>query len=1271
VRWLPLVFLVSLACRAAAPGEPRVLGGQLPYEHFTQGTMGIALQAQGSLVDPRGRLLIKGEQLAVFDGAKWSNYPVPGGTVLRSLAFGTGNRLWAGAINQLGYFEMRGEEFEFHSLLSFLPPDRRDIQDVWTCAEIYDRVFFVCTDRVLAWDGSHFQEWNFATARRLFPLRVRDELWFTHHETGLYRVTAQGPQKQYAPSQLPAKPAFWAERQGDRTIIAASVGVFPLGETTPLGDSALTAFLTQNLLIGGLRLPTGEVAFATFGGVAITSPDLQHLRRVLSVREGLPSNSIVGLDIDEAGYLWITTMEGGVVRTDSRDGGAIYAAGGPALHPFAVESVAATDSAIFALTQEGVASLSLGDGARDLKTLPAGTGRFRRVVPMGDGLALLGLNEIRLLRDGRQQRIVERPSTTFFDLAASPQRPHRWFGLANFQLFQIESDDGERYDYTPLQSLKLPADSIVVDWRERVWINSPFPLVTRYDPAAKKLEEFKLPVAMETARGRGTQMVLDGDDLCVFYGREGFRSPTAEYQPRALPLLPEGASLVRVVLDPRTRTIHALVERANATGARAFGLCSLSLAADVPAWRDWYLPQLDELGSPRSIAVDPVDGQLWFAGERGLLRLDPAAFAMRPTLRRPSLAVRGIEDPTAVPYEGHSLIFTVHSPDWGRRHEIGFQTRLRTRDQWSEWSAPVATSRFTFQNLADGEHEFSVRAIDTAGQVSDEAHYTFRVLPPFWRSPWAVAGYLLTGVGIGWASVRLRERSIRRRNEELERTVAERTAELRKANAAKDDFLSSMSHEIRNPLNGVVGLAAAINVGTLEPQTRLKFEYLQHCATHLAALLEDILDFSQLEADAVTFNPQPFDLPKAMQAIAAITASQSTKSGRRLDIQIAPNVPRFLIGDAARIRQTVINLVINALKYGERGDVQLTVWTRQTTPEKCTVTFAVSDAGPGIAPEELARLFTRFTRGEAARRSRASGSGIGLAISKALAEKMGGRLWAESQLGEGSTFYLEISLPLALSAAEQSAAIEPLPAWSALLVDDEDYNRLALESLLESAGFKLTSVSHGEAALAAAAQETFDIIFLDYDLPGMTGPELARALRMRPDLPPDVVIIGVTAFVNPQKHEECRRAGMNAVITKPVTSDKLRGALAGATRWNRAAPSVELLSPTSADPLASLRLAAERKHSSLADELVQFDAAMAEDLFDLEQAITRREPAAAGHAVHRLVGRLAYVRATSEESLARELEAALQREEWERAGPLWSSVTAQVDALRARLRHQP
>lgn len=1285
VRHLAAIASLLLAW-ACLPG-PRLpaawgdsLFGQPAVRQFRLTEMGAQSAALALAQDRDGNILVGAEALFVFDGLTWTSVPMgddlAGITALSVLPDG---RVLAGSMNELGYFEkLPTRGYRYHSLTASVPPQYAGFDRVWGCASVNGDLYYFCRDRVLRWNGTKFDAWDFPTAYRLAQFNVGEEVWFTHVETGLYQITRSGPTKVHDSSAFGPRGPLWAERDEHGLVLASNAGIFRAGQADqPLCSPQVVSFLDQNLLTSVVRLPSGEALLSTLkGGIGIMSAT-GRLSRTLDQAAGLPGNNIQGLLLDREGTVWVAGRSDGVFRFNSAGAYSLIPPAQGSLK-VAIQDIAALDQQLLLATSRGVQSVETSaSGQTTLK--PIGEHREPYYsVSAGHGRLLASRYETLIeFQNSTEHPLLFSRSVTLSNLTASSVHPNRLYAIDRGVLVYLQVQADGTCLLSQFSSGKVAASDLFEDTAGRLWIATPNEGIKRLSPDAQP-SEVRSP---ETSGDFANVAVLcgSGDNVAFLLGPKAYLTRADARSPTFLTSLP-GLYAITASLSADARRLYVFYMRARPDGTPepALGRINLTEHGRFATWTELALEREITSNTPYALHLRTEDGSdtLWVGGSEGLIRLKPqelrpASTPIPPRLHLTSAGASASEtNASSFPFFGHRLIIQAQSPEVGRRPQLWFQSRMAGDN--ADWSRPTASGTFEFANLSDGDYHLEVRTLDSAGRASDPAYYTFQILPPWYRTGWAYSGYILAGVLASFGYIRVRERRIRLRNQELERVVAERTAELIKANAAKDEFLAGVSHEIRNPMNGVIGLAATIDGKSLDPADRKRLDQLRYCATHLSGLLEDILDFSRLQAGAVTLSPQTFDLPDLIHSLGAITAVESAHAGIPVELAVSPAVPRFLVGDPARIRQILLNFIINALKYSGRGTVCVTVWSKQTRPEDCEVIFAVSDDGPGISTEEQQKLFNRFERGAAARERRVGGTGLGLSVSKSLAEKMGGRLWLESELGIGSTFYFAVTLPVDYAARPvETAKGRPAPpsaAFRALVVDDEEYNRIALAALLEDLGFASDFASDGVEAVEAASRQRYDAIFLDVDLPRKSGLDVARELRARPGFPPDLPIVATTAFSTPEKRAQCIASGMTGFLGKPVSAEKIRSALAAATAAQRASapilPPGELSRP---DPLGALRLLANRKAIPLEREIAVYLDELTAEARALDSHLALRDPAAASRSAHRLTGRFAFIRASAEEQLAREIEAAVVNELWDAAEAAWHRLSAQLPELRARL----
>ncbi len=370
----------------------------------------------------------------------------------------------------------------------------------------------------------------------------------------------------------------------------------------------------------------------------------------------------------------------------------------------------------------------------------------------------------------------------------------------------------------------------------------------------------------------------------------------------------------------------------------------------------------------------------------------------------------------------------------------------------------------------------------------------------------------------------------------------------RQAGRAKSNFLATMSHEIRTPMNGVLGMAQLIQRDETDPVQKERLAVLIDSGDYLLSILNDILDVSKIDAGRLDIHPASEDLHQFLERLVGFWGPRADEKGVTLSLEIARNVPAFALVDALRLRQVLFNLVGNALKFTEQGSVALTASATPNGEGAILLNLAVRDTGIGIAQHHLPQLFTRFTQADESEMRKFGGTGLGLSIAKQLVELMGGKIWAESELGKGSTFH--IRLPLALAdgpavapAAANAPEAEPIAALQVLTVDDNAVNLLVLDQLLSSFGHDVARASSGAEALDILAERTFDLVLLDIQMPGMTGVEALQRLRAAEGPNRDVPVIALTADVTSGGRQRYLDLGFTDHSSKPIQIQDLVDAI--------------------------------------------------------------------------------------------------------------------------------
>lgn len=1174
------------------------------------------------------------DRLWRWDGTNWKAVGPLGLRLLRALAFDDEGRLWLGAFNEFGYYDPATDTYT--SQVNLLPRVDRGFGEVWTIHHD-DSATYVGTHRQLfVIRGESVKVWQFSGNHRVIFHFLLTGVYVHEAGRGLWHIRNGNKELINDSELLASKSMVHLEQLPDGRLLGVSgEGVFHL--TSDARNILFFQELKDHIftISSVTRINDNQIAIGTLGSGLHFVNNNGKVVLGYDASEDFGDKLILNLKLDSLGRLWVLENTGiwrvdlnlpiGLIdtRCDLHDGMVRNISLGP--HEIGL----ALDNGFYTVKLEDNTKPSVIKHARDESDF----GEW-----IGDRFIFDSYNKLHDTISSRKENLVEINSSLVSFAVLDTEK----LFVASEESLIVYEISSSGFKQVLRKSLINAMQVLRTDGRGKVWGWSPKEPLLEFH-----LREGGSLTTVHHELVGGHDLLLEDYEAAVV--ADGpvliFEEELVKYDPEAEDW--KGAAMPARGGLPSAYAFRRHLDRLE--GWMIYWDNDLQTSLMVEAmWPDGgelrtrVLPWVDmrELGKVYSMAITGKEEQFFvIGGLRGLMIADRHLADHIPAPAKPVVWDRSLtakaEARQRFSFGEAETQFRFNSAIGGGYYPLRYETRLvGLRDAWSAASALTIRE---FGQVFEGDYRFEVRAVDPFGRASEAAAIELMVTPPWFRTYTAYAAYVLSAGALLFGFVRLRERQLRARQAELEAIVDDRTAELKKANAFKDEFIANLSHEIRNPLNGVIGLIRQMREGSPPPGRYLKS--LKQAAHYLQATVEEVLDFSKLQTGKIPVDRNLINVEEVVNGVLGIYRERATEKEIGLTCHVRVPEGTGVITDERKVQQILGNLTSNAVKFTDKGSVHVGILLEPLSGNKAVLKMWVQDTGGGISEADKERIFEKFYQTQSGEKQRV-GTGLGLALVKGFVDRLEGELQLHSVLNSGSTFSVTLPVetqPFAEERAGAGGEESEHFAARALVVEDIEYNRIFIESLLGEFGVRVETADDGGEGFAKAAAGDYEVIFLDWDLPGKSGLEIARELRGQGSLPESTVIIGMTAFATQEVKDQCLGAGMNAFLTKPIRAEQVAKVLrenlphelrsSGRDRMVEEGgltidvPSTEMVAGKGMLHGRGL-LGEMARNSSWEHEKGRWEEFYEGYLAELEEAITQGDPPLVRKAAHRLLGHL-------------------------------------------------
>lgn len=1176
------------------------------YKHLTTfpDTWAIVEDAQGAMVIGNSGGILR------YNGTFWQFIETPAKSIVRALAKDEHGQIYVGASDDLGYLATsKSGRLQFVSLLSYLPASQRTFGDVQKAFATPEGVYFQTRKYLFRWHNNQFQTWETATAfTRAFY--ENQTLYIQQVEKGLFAVknnelTLVSNDKFFAETSLQT---LLPLQDGSLLVGTRLEGLYRFSgiQISPVFPEA-SQFVQNYRLSHAMVLPTHEIALATLTGGIIIISQQGNIRQILNKSSGLTSNATYALATDRYGDLWVA-MDKGISHVEIHS-------------PFSYfDERGGLEGSIQAMQwHQGKLYIGTHTGLFVRENNGTNPGKFRKVTSIiniiytlhstGKSLLIGGNEGIYELINGTVARISKTPCV---DIQPSRFNPNVFF-IASDGLFVLRKSGSGWKEEGMIPGIRESMHAVIEAPTGDLWLPTRWQgtvHVQFQDTSAQQFLQHMLIQRYGTAQGLpsgnnhvyfldGKVLLQIGDETGQLYELENNTfKPASDFNKRF--------ELQNKIVYPgmvfnQSDSVWLWTRNRN-ENSRFWTLATLQ-ADGTYHTQAYYFNQLSDY-LERITSLDK-NGILWFGGSEELVRFTWKTAAQHnrqfaTLLERIQISADSVVYPVhmtqniRLPYQYNSLRFQFAAPYY-KGEENRFQFLLEGYDeQWSPWTNE---SFKEYTKIPEGNYTFRVRAANSFGQMGQEATYSFRILPPWYRTWRMYILYLLLSGGCIVMLIRWRLAALEAEKTELERIVSERTAEvatknkqlaeqagelaaqtikLTKLDQAKSRFFANISHEFRTPLtlilNSLVDKLTSIRKQPKQTQISVQEQELHvmyRNSKRLLELINQLLDLSKIESGKMTLHLQNGDFTQLLQIV--FTSFSSLAAFRHINFQfIKPENPIFCRFDADKIEKILYNLLSNAFKFTpEGGRIVLKMEVTSANPNQLAqpvIQLSLQDSGSGIPADQLPLIFDRFYQGKQYYADE-QGTGIGLALSKELVELHQGQIWVESEPGKGTCFTVRLPLlpinetvlpvefthssdisgvvapdrlensmePQVFTADTTDQDLEGLPL--VLIVEDNVDLRQYIRTQL-SGKYRIIESENGTKGLEQAIETIPDLIISDWMMPGLDGLELCHLIKTD-ERTSHIPIIILTALATSEARLTGLETGADDYLTKPFDNREL------------------------------------------------------------------------------------------------------------------------------------